>query len=372
MGMNCGKFVEIIEELVPASLAEPWDNQGLLLGDPEVELTGALIALDFQKDVLKEALDLNANFLLVHHPPIFKPLKRLVASGSEGKLLLSAAKAGLNIYAAHTSLDKVLGGVSDALADLLGLRDLEVLTAYEIEKNYKLVVFVPETHEPRVRKAMGDAGAGFIGNYSHCTFRTKGIGTFLPQSEANPYLGQIGLEEEVAEFRLETIVPESGLKEVLKAMLESHPYEEVAYDLYLLNNSGQPKAGLGRLGYLNRPMTWQEFVQFIKGTLSLSHVKVVKGDEPIHKVAVLGGSGGKMIEIAARRGAQALITGDVNYHQGQYAQSLGLTVIDAGHYGTEKVVLPSLKEGLTELLTVRNSSLPIYLSKINTNPWFYY
>lgn len=372
MGLICGSFIEIIEALIPPSLGEIWDNQGLLLGDPGEQLTGVLLALDFHEGVFQEASRINANFVLVHHPPIFQPLKKLIASNKQEKLLLHAIKEGLNIYAAHTSLDKITGGVSDVLGEFLGLRELEVLTSPEFEKNYKLVVFVPESHEEQVRKAIGDAGAGFIGAYSHCTFRTKGIGTFLPQLGANPYLGQIGSVEAVTEFRLETIVPETRLNDVLKAMFDSHPYEEVAYDLYLLSNKVEPKAGLGRIGYLEQPMTWDQLAQFVKEILSLPYVRVVEGNQLIHKVAVLGGSGGKMIELAAQKDAQALVTGDVDYHQGQYAQSLGLTVIDAGHYATEKMVLPFLKSALEDLLAARNISLPIYLSKINTDPWLYY
>lgn len=373
MAVRCQTLIDLLEDIAPISLAENWDNVGLLVGDPQAGVEGVLVALDLTQDVIEEAIDRQCNFILLHHPPIFQPLKRLTASNPETKLILTAVKNGLNLYAAHTNLDKALGGVNDRLAQVLNLNNIEILSAKVKEQHYKLVVFVPETHEKEVRQAMGDAGAGFIGNYSHCTFRAKGTGTFLPQSGADPFLGEVGQMEEVAEFRLETIVPDHILGKVLEAMMEAHPYEEVAYDLYPLANAGTPRGGLGRIGNLTEPLPPEDFVAFVKEQLSMSSVRVVPGKhELIRRVAVCGGSGGRLIREAARKGAQAFITGDVDYHEGQLAESLGLMLVDAGHGTTEKVVLPFLVEQLNELINKHNLEIPLNLSAVNTDPWHYY
>ncbi|HHW07790.1 MAG TPA: Nif3-like dinuclear metal center hexameric protein [Clostridia bacterium] len=370
MAVHCQRLISLLEELAPVSLAENWDNVGLLVGDPQAGVEGVLVALDLTQGVIDEALRQECNFILVHHPPIFHPLKRLTAADPEARLLMEAIRNGLNIYAAHTNLDKAPGGVNDRLAQVLGLVDAEILSAQVKEQHYKLVVFVPETHEKEVRQAIGDAGAGFIGNYSYCTFRTRGTGTFLPLEGANPYLGRVGRVEEAAEYRLETIVPERILGKVVQAMLEAHPYEEVAYDLYPLAVTGTPKGGLGRVGNLAEPLPPAQFIEFVKERLSLAAVKVVPGrHELVRRVAVCGGSGGRLIKDAVKRGAQAFITGDVDYHEGQLAESLGLMVIDAGHGATEKVVLPWLAEQLHHLLTTHNLAVPVVLAATNTDPW---
>lgn len=373
MAVRCQTLIDLVEDIAPTSLAENWDNVGLLVGDPHAGIEGVLVALDLTQEVIEEALNKQCNFVILHHPPIFQPLKKLTASNPETKLILTAAQYGLNIYAAHTNLDKAPGGVNDRLAQVLSLNNVEILSAKVKEKHYKLVVFVPETHEKEVRQAMGDAGAGFIGNYSHCTFRARGTGTFLPQSGADPFLGEVGQMEEVAEFRLETIVPENILGKVLQAMMAAHPYEEVAYDLYPLANAGTPRSGLGRVGSLPEPLSPEDLIALVKEKLSISSVKAVPGThELIQRVAVCGGAGGSLIKEAARKGAQAFITGDVDYHEGQLAESLGLMLIDAGHGTTEKVVLPFLAEQLNALLKERNLEIPIILSAVNTDPWRFY
>lgn len=372
MAVRCQTLIDLLEDIAPTGLAESWDNVGLLVGDPQAGIEGVLVALDLTQEVIEEAVNKQCNFVLLHHPPIFQPLKRLTSSNPEAKLILSAAKNGLNLYAAHTNLDKALGGVNDRLAQVLALNNTEILSAKVKEQHYKLVVFVPETHEKEVRQAIGDAGAGFIGNYSHCTFRAKGTGTFLPQSGADPFLGEVGQMEEVAEFRLETIVPEKILGKVLQAMLKAHPYEEVAYDLYPLAALGTPKGGLGRIGSLPEPLPPEDLIALVKEKLSISSVRVVPGThELIRRVAVCGGSGGGLIKEAARKGAQAFITGDIDYHEGQLAESLGLMLVDAGHGATEKVVLPFLVEQLNNLLNEHNLAIPVILSAANTDPWHF-
>ena len=244
MSVTCQEIMDIMERLAPCQLAEEWDNVGLLIGDPGDRVEGVLVSLDLTAPVLAEASAKGANLILVHHPPIFRPLKELRTDTPLGKLLADVLKEKMQVYAAHTNLDVAPLGVSQQLARKLELVETRILQPAGEDKLFKLVVFVPESHEAHVRKSLGDAGAGWIGNYSHCTFRTAGKGTFRPLEGADPFLGRVGQLEEAAEYRLETIVPQSRLQEVIKAMLASHPYEEVAYDLYPLSNRGRAY-GLG-------------------------------------------------------------------------------------------------------------------------------
>lgn len=369
MSVTCQEIMDIMERLAPCQLAEEWDNVGLLIGDPGDRVEGVLVSLDLTAPVLAEASAKGANLILVHHPPIFRPLKELRTDTPLGKLLADVLKEKMQVYAAHTNLDVAPLGVSQQLARKLELVETRILQPAGEDKLFKLVVFVPESHEAHVRKSLGDAGAGWIGNYSHCTFRTAGKGTFRPLEGADPFLGRVGQLEEAAEYRLETIVPQSRLQEVIKAMLASHPYEEVAYDLYPLSNRGRAY-GLGRVGQLIEPMLFSDFVEYVKLTLGNQQVKVA-GDlnMKVERVAVCGGAGGSLVSRAAQEKAQVLVTGDVSYHQAQEALSLGLGVIDAGHYLTERVVLNSLVDYLKEALSGYSPAPAVFSTEINSEPW---
>jgi hypothetical protein len=227
---------------------------------------------------------------------------------------------------------------------------MQVLGASRQEKLYKLVVFVPEGHQDEVRMAISAAGAGWIGNYSHCTFQTAGIGTFLPLSGASPFIGQTGQLEKAAEYRLETIVPESVLNQVLRALLQTHPYEEVAYDLYPLSLPGKAY-GPGRIGNLAQSMEVNSLAELVKNALKADGIKIIgQLEQRVEKIAVVGGSGAFLIPEAASRGAQVMITGDVKYHEAQEANALGLTVLDAGHRATEMPAVEYLSAFLQENL----------------------
>lgn len=367
--ITCAELLNLLNELAPLKLAEQWDNCGLLVGDPRQEVKGILVCLDVSHNVLEEALTQGANVILSHHPLIFKPLKGLRLDKPQGQILARIIKNDLQIIALHTNYDQAREGVSVQLARILGLVDTQVLQPKDLEKLYKLVVFVPTDYEAQVREAMGNAGAGHIGNYSHCTFRAAGTGTFLPLEGTNPFLGTQGQLEEAAEYRLETIVPESLLSQVIEAMLAAHPYEEVAYDLIPLANR-QEGYGLGRVGRLPAPLKLRDFVQQVKSQLSLSAVKVAGDPErEITQVAVCGGSGKSLIPLAAQAGAQVLVTGELGHHDAQLAQELGLALVDAGHYATEAVSLPFLVEALKDKLEKGGFRIPVVLSQKEQDPW---
>lgn len=364
--------IEILEGLAPSCLALEGDPTGLQVGSPRWDVKGIMVALDYNRQVLQEALEAGANLVITHHPFIFRPLSRLDASSPLGSLTCETVKRGITLFTLHSNLDVVEGGVSTRLARALGLGNLRVLKPTGRQELFKVAVFVPLGYQGQVREAMARAGAGWIGDYSHCTFNLQGTGTFKPLAGANPFLGETGRLEEVQEVRIETIVTGENRHRVVEEMVQAHPYEEVAYDLYPLANGGQ-EWGLGRIGYLKEEKSLREMVETVKGTLQVERVKVVgRGPEKVKKVAVCGGSGGRLMEIAVSRGAQLLITGDIGYHQAQEAQALGLVVIDPGHDATERVVIPFLAEYLHRRLEEKGVSLKVNISQAKTSPWGYF
>ena len=347
MSVKCQVIIDAMERLAPKYLAENWDNVGLLVGSPTQQVTKLLITLDVTQAVVDQAVHDGIDMIVTHHPILFKAVQHIRTDLPQGKILASLLKENIAVYAAHTNLDIANGGVNDILASKLNLQDIQPLTISYTEKMYKLVVFVPNTHMEVLRKAISEAGAGHVGNYSHCSFVANGIGSFLPLNGAQPFIGKKGVVEYVEEARLETIIPEKISRRVLKAMLKVHPYEEVAYDLYELINSPR-SAGIGRVGKLMAPMLLRDFIPQVKMALGIEYVSVAgPGDKIVKKVAVCGGSGAGFIHKAAFAGADVLLTGDVKYHEAQDALAAGIAVIDGGHFATEQPVVPFLAEYLT-------------------------
>lgn len=337
-------IMQIIEKLAPRSLAYDWDNPGLAIGDCSQEVEKLLFVLTVTPKIVKYAAEKNYDMIISHHPLFFKPIKNICKDSPLGQIIYTAIKNDIAIYSAHTNLDIAQGGVNDVLADTLNLKDVKVLKETKKEGLKKIVVFVPVNYENKVRAAMTNAGAGFVGNYSSCTFNIKGYGTFKPEEGTKPFIGEKGKLEKVEEVRIETIVPEGRLKSVLNAMIEAHPYEEVAYDIYPLENKGE-SLGIGRIGYLKQPMNLKSFCEIVKNKLNVKNVKVV-GDlsDKIHKVALCGGSGANFISSARFQGADVILTGDVKYHDALDAQMYGIAVVDAGHFSTENIVLSNVAE----------------------------
>ncbi|HHZ16065.1 MAG TPA: Nif3-like dinuclear metal center hexameric protein [Peptococcaceae bacterium] len=344
MAVSCQSIINLIERFAPKKQAEEWDQVGLQIGSPAQKVNCVFFSLDLNEAILDEAIQVGADMLVVHHTPFFKPLQHLRTDLPQGRLLHKIVQHGLALYAAHTNLDAAVGGVNDVLAQKLGLQQVGLLAESWQEKLYKLVVFVPVDYTEQVCAAISEAGAGWIGNYSHCTFRTKGTGTFLPLAEANPFLDEKGELARVEEIRVETIVPEGKLSKVLQAMLKFHPYEEGAYDLYPLANEGA-KTGLGRIGFLPEALTLQEFNRLVKDKLNIPMVRYC-GDlaQKVEKVAVCGGSGASLLNRAAFLGAHVYLTADIKYHEAQEAQALGLALVDGGHFGTENPIVAVLAD----------------------------
>jgi len=348
MSVMCQKIIDAMDRLAPPHLAEAWDNIGLLVGSPVQNIERVLVGLDVTPQLLNQAIEQRVNLIITHHPLIFKALTSLRTDRYPGKLLAQLVKADIALFAAHTNLDAAAGGVSDVLAARLGLRDIRLLAPGQGERLFKLVVFVPESHVEAVRAAITAAGAGHIGNYSHCTFQTSGVGTFMPLAGTNPFIGKPGNLEYVSECRLETVLPERLGAKVVSAMLKAHPYEEVAYDLFSISGS-LAGSGLGRVGVLPEPISLGELTVNVKTALGLAHIRLAgEAGQSVKVVAVCGGSGGSLLHQAKEAGTDVFITGDVKYHEAQEARELGLIIIDAGHYHTERPVVDVVVDHLKE------------------------
>lgn len=372
MAVKCQTIFNLIEELAPKFLAEEWDNVGLQIGDPRSEVDSVLIVLDVDGAVVEEAVETGAGLIISHHPLLYRPLKHIRLDLLQGNLIASLLQKNMTVYSAHTNLDNAPRGVNRVLAELLNLKDVEVLNPSGYRHYYKLVVFVPEGYQDAVRDAVCKAGAGWIGNYSDCTFQVKGTGTFRPLEGTDPFIGKEGQLERVDEVRLETIVPEEYLKSVVKAMLKAHPYEEVAYDLYKLEKEGVPY-GTGLVGRLENTVTFNEFVKIVKNKLFLEKLRA-GGDlgRAVRKVAVCGGSGANFWHSAVFRGADVLVTGDIGYHAAQDMLASGLNFIDGGHYGTERPVLDVLKDYLEQRCGKEGFDVRFLVSQKHADPFIFY
>ncbi|GAX91499.1 Nif3-like dinuclear metal center hexameric protein [Effusibacillus lacus] len=342
--------IRVLEEWVSPNLALEGDKIGLQIGDPTQPVNKILVTLDVTEEVVDEAIRIGAQMIIAHHAIIYSSIKTIRTDTHYGRTISKLLTHSISVYAAHTNLDVVEGGVNDVLARLLGLQNVEILDRLHNQRVRKLVVFVPKSHHDQVLQAICGAGAGWIGNYSHCTFNMEGIGTFKPEEGTNPFIGEQGNLEKVEEIRLETIVPEQLQEKVVRAMLEAHPYEEVAYDLYPLEIMGKP-FGIGRIGDLKEKCKLDEFAMLVKSKLAVPGVRIVgKRDRMVKKVAVLGGSGSDWIDAALSKGADVLVTADLKYHDAQDAMFKGLALVDPGHNGMERIVVPAVADFLNEAL----------------------
>ncbi|MGI5822577.1 MAG: Nif3-like dinuclear metal center hexameric protein, partial [Dethiobacteria bacterium] len=342
---------------------------GLQWGDLSRKEPALLLALDFNAEVLEAALARGISFIFTHHPFLYRPLQKLDGLNKREALVMRAIKADITLFAAHTNLDVAPRGVGQALGEILGLKKMQPLYPTGGDELEKLVVFVPEGHEDKVRDALAAAGAGWIGNYSHCTFQLLGMGTFLPLKGTNPFIGSPGTLEKVREYRLETVLYRRCRRRVLEALYAAHPYEEVAYDLYPLASRGMPW-GLGRIGCLAEKISLRKLAQRCNKLLQPAFLNVAGDLEmAVEKVAVLGGSGADYIPAALQSGAQVFITGDLKFHAAQDAVMAGLALIDAGHAATERPVLPVLAGFLEEKIKLAGLKTKVVVLQEQSSLW---
>ena len=359
-------IISEIEQLAPPAFQEDYDNTGLQTGDPDMEIHGTLITLDVTEEVLEDALSKGDNLIVSHHPITLSGVKKLTGSNPAERILAKAVQKNIAIYSAHTSIDSVINGVSGILARKLGLTNIQVLSP-RAGLLLKLVTFVPTKYAEKVRAALFDAGAGVIGNYDCCSYNLEGIGTFRAGEETSPFVGEKGSIHYEKEERIETIFPKHLKAQILRALLEVHPYEEVAYDLYPLNNTWQ-KVGFGAIGDLKHPLSEKEVLRIIKevtGAQCIRHTSLT--GNPVKKIAVCGGSGSFLLKQAIKNGAHIFVSSDFKYHQFQEADNK-IVIADIGHYESEQFT----KEVFFELLTKKFPNFAVRLTNVTTNPVKYY
>jgi len=368
MACRIDEIVAIMEELAPPSYAQEWDNIGLQVGSAASEIDGVLVALDATQEVISEARGKGAGLLVCHHPPLFRPLQRLISEDPIGNILQEAIRSGIAIYAAHTNLDASPIGVNAVLAEIFALENDEPLERLSGGEVFKLVTFLPAEHLAAVSAALFQTGAGVIRDYIGCSFRVEGTGTFTPGPRSRPAYGETGKANQVPEVRLEVVAEEHVLNDAIQALLTAHPYEEPAYDVYPLVVAAS--AGMGRVGDLPAPISLGELVRECSSKLGNRAVRFT-GDSGrvISRVALCSGSGAKMADKALHAGAQALITGDVGYHESMNGAAMGLAIIDAGHYQTERPVIARLASLLAEKAGQAGLEVEINASDLDTSPW---
>jgi len=364
--MKVREIAAVLEQMVPLELAQDWDNVGLLVGGANKDVKNVLLTIDVTSAVVAEAEKLKTDLIISYHPVIWDALKT-VTPGGPAAVVYRLVRSGIAVYSIHTALDTVAGGVNDGLAEILGIVETEPLGDF-VEcggDNYKLVVFVPVASAQKVANAVFAAGAGHIGNYSHCSFRAEGTGTFLPLEGARPAIGSRGRLERVDELRLETIVPAGKLEGVLAAMKKAHPYEEPAFDIFKLHNP-QPRQGLGRIGKLPRPTPLQALLERIKKHTGAKAVGIVgRQKRSVKTAAVCAGSCGKLIERVIAAGAELYVTGELKHHHALAAREADLTCICLAHTVSERFMLKKLAVQLKKRL----DSVTIRLSSKDTEPF---
>lgn len=362
--MKLCDLIDKIEDKYPTNLAYSWDNVGLLVGEYEKEIKKILVTLEANEAVVDEAIENKVDLIITHHPFIFSKINRVNSGDLKGRLILKLIKNDISLYSMHTNFDIAKDGLNDYFMEIMGFENCEILEETHSEKLYKLVVYVPKGYEDEIRLVLGNQKAGYIGNYSHCTFNTAGVGTFKPEEGTNPFLGEIGQIEKAEEVKVETVVQEGILNKVIREVIKAHPYEEVAYDVFELKNEGE-KEGLGRIANLEKEMTLEELATKIKTTLNMDKIRLVGNlDSKINRVALCTGAGSDLVKLSKIKGADVLITGDMKYHEAQDALDMGMNVVDCGHFDTEDIFKDVMKrfiDGFEEFETIK--------SKIYLNPF---
>lgn len=360
--MKLKELCSFLDSAIPLSYQEKYDNSGLQIGVPDNEVKAGLLALDITEDVLDEAIDNSCDIIISHHPLIFTPIKRLSGASMTERIAAKALKNEISIYSAHTNLDLIPGGVSFRMAEKLGLVNVRVLSPLQ-NRLLKLVVFIPENYLDKVKDAVFDAGAGVTGNYDRCSFGMPGTGSFRPGEKANPFVGKKGKIHFEREVRFETILYTELKEKVIAAMLQAHPYEEPAYDIYLLENDNI-EAGLGCVGDLKGTIDKTSFLDLIAKIFSAKGIRYSKfTGNNISKVALCGGSGTSLLREAIASGADAFVTADLKYHT-YFDAEKRILLADIGHYESENFSV----EILYDLIIKKFPTFALRFSEINTNP----
>ncbi len=365
--MTCGEIFKYIEDWAPKEIAWNRDNVGLQVGSAEREVKNILLSLDLNEKVIDEAIKKDCNLIITHHPLLFNPVKKINVSGDPKSILIEKLiKNDITLFAAHTNLDFTKNGVSIELAKTLKLKNIRFLSNLNTNQ-YKLIVFVPDSHVEKVANAIFNNGGGIISEYSNCSFRTKGVGSFKGSKNSSPSVGKKLSYEKVDEVKLEVLIDSWKLEKIITAVRNTHPYEEIAYDVYPLNNK-HANYGVGAIGELKDEMKKEKFLEYVSNCLQIRNFRYTKGSKKkIKTVAVCGGSGSEYINDAISVRADAYITADIKYHS-FFDFEEAILLIDAGHYETE---IFSLNEVSRRLKTFLNNT-KIFKYSRNANPVNFY
>jgi dinuclear metal center YbgI/SA1388 family protein len=364
--MTVEHVAKILESWAPKWIAWERDNVGLQVGYLHQKVSRILVALDVTEKIITEAATRRADLIISHHPLLFRPPRTITSADSVGKLVLLLAEKRISLYSAHTNLDFTKGGVSFELGRALGLTNIRFLAPLK-DLFAKVVVFVPATHVDKVREAMAGAGAGIIGEYESCSFGIEGTGTFRGSSETKPYVGSSGRFETVREIRLEMIAPRAAVESTVRAMKSAHPYEEMAYDIYPVENPS-PNYGAGAIGEIRKPLSLAEFLTRAKKVLRTESLRVSGNlKSTVKTVAVCGGSGSDLLPAALAAQADVFLTADINYHT--FHSSHGtMALVDAGHWETEHLILPRIRQELEKAIHHAAEHVQVFVTKYSTNP----
>jgi dinuclear metal center YbgI/SA1388 family protein len=364
--MKLIQITSYFQELIPNSMQESYDNCGWQVGNPDDEFKGVLFSLDCTLEVVEEAISKKCNLIICHHPLIFGGVKKITGNNYVEKTIIKAIKNDISIFTIHTNADNFKFGVNRKISEVLNLKNIKVLSPV-LGKINKLVTFAPNQHAEQLRNALFDAGAGNIGEYSNCSFNIKGEGSFRGNENTNPFVGKQGETHFENETRIEVIYSSHQTQKILTALKENHPYEEVAYDIYKLENQNQDE-GAGAIGNLENPIDELAFLKIIKQKFNVPFVKHTQLlNKNISKVAVCGGTGSFLLKDAIRAKADVFITADFKYHQFFDAENK-IVIVDIGHYESEQFT-----SNLFYDLFMKNfSNFAAYISHTNTNPVNYF
>jgi dinuclear metal center YbgI/SA1388 family protein len=364
--MRLSLLTRVLESYAPLNYQEDYDNSGLIVGNGELDVKGALVALDCTEQVIEEAIIHNCNLIITHHPIIFKGLKKLNGKNYVERIVLKAIKNDIALYAIHTNLDHVQEGVNGVICKKLGLKNPKILSPKKALIK-KLVTFCPIDEADALREALFEAGAGKISNYSECSFNSDGTGTFKGNEFTDPFVGEPGIQHQENEVRIETIFLVQDERKILVALLENHPYEEVAYDIYALENK-LDNVGAGMVGWLEEAMEASSFLRFVKDKMNVEVIRHTKAlPKKVKRVAVCGGSGSFLLKDAIAAGADAFITADFKYHEFFDAEEK-LMIADIGHFESEQFT----SQLLIDIIQEKFPNFAIRLTEHNTNPINYF
>ncbi len=362
-------IINLMEELAPSRLAESWDPVGLQVGGKDRPVRLIWVALDPLPEVIAAACNQHVDLLITHHPLLFQPVKNLDFNSPVGSILYQAAVNHLAVYSAHTNLDKVAGGLNDILAKRIGLDQTDVLLSENDSDACKLVLYVPADHERQVLGALFQTPAGIIGEYSCCTFRSAGKGTFLPGGHARPYIGKPDEISHVDEIRIETLVQKKDIPAVISHVRSHHPYQTMAFDVYPLMQ-GVSGHGFGRTGTIAEPVNLLQFARTVKEKFCLKNVKIT-GDPAmmVYRAAVCSGSGSGLLDAFFASAADVYVSGDLRYHDARAAESAGKGLIDIGHFPSEHLMIESVCDYLRKRVSGASWEIRVEACQLEKDPF---